>query len=121
MNLTRLLAMSRKEAIQLRRDARSLAMAFLLPVALIIFFGYAISFDVKNIEMAVLDQSHTEASRSLVQSFERSGYFNIISYPASQADVERLLQLGKVKVALVVPPDFYRDLRAGRGAPIQIP
>jgi ABC-2 type transport system permease protein len=120
MSVARLLAIGRKEAIQLRRDPRSLAMAFLLPVALIIFFGYAISFDVKNIEMAVLDDSNTEASRSLIRSFASSGYFDISEYPASYAAVERLLQLGKVKVALVIPPEFYRDLVAGRGARIQI-
>jgi ABC-2 type transport system permease protein len=120
MNLTRLLAMSRKEAIQLRRDPRSLAMAFLLPVALIVFFGYAISFDVKNIEMAVLDESNTESSRSLVRSFASSGYFDIREYPASYSEVGRLLQLGKVKIALVIPPGFYPDLTAGRGAQVQI-
>jgi ABC-2 type transport system permease protein len=120
MNRTRLLAMSRKETIQLRRDPRSLAMAFLLPVALIIIFGYAISFDVKNIEMAVLDESNSEASRLLIESFESSGYFDIREYPNSHGEVSRLLQLGKVKIALVVPPRFYPDLTAGRGAQVQV-
>ncbi len=120
MNLVRLLAMSRKEVIQLRRDSRSLAMAFLLPVVLIVFFGHAISFDVKNIEMAVLDESNTESSRSLIESFESSGYFDIREYPSSHSEVTRLLQLGKVKIALVVPPRFYPDLAAGRRAKVQI-
>jgi ABC-2 type transport system permease protein len=120
MNLSRLLAISRKEAIQLRRDPRSLAMAFLLPVALILIFGYAISFDVKNIEMAVLDENNSESSRSLIEAFESSGYFDIREYPASYTEVDHLLQLGKVKIALVVPPDFSRDLGAGRGAQVQV-
>ena len=94
MNLGRLLAMSRKEAIQLRRDPRSLLMAFMLPVLLILFFGYAISFDVKNIELAVLDQSNTAASRDLVERFESSGYFNIRAYPGRYADIDNLLRRG---------------------------
>lgn len=120
MKLERLIAMSRKEATQLRRDSRSLALAFILPVALIIFFGYAISFDVRNIEMAVFDDSNTTASRLLIESFESSGYFNIKSYPSNQREVTELLQSGKVKAVLVIPPDFQAKLDAGRKAPVQI-
>jgi ABC-2 type transport system permease protein len=120
MNASRLLAMARKEAIQLRRDPRSLIMAFVLPVFLILFFGYAISFDVKNIEMAVLDESGSNASRSLIERFESSGYFDILTYPGSQREIDALLETGKVKVALVIPPGFSRDLGAGRGAPVQM-
>ena len=120
MNLARLLAMSRKEAIQLRRDPRSLLMAFMLPVLLILFFGYAISFDVKNIELAVLDQSNTAPSRDLVERFESSGYFNIMAYPARHADIDDLLRRGQVKLVLVIPPEFARDLAAGRPAQVQI-
>ncbi|HYV96550.1 MAG TPA: hypothetical protein VE967_03750, partial [Gemmatimonadaceae bacterium] len=71
----RLLAVARKEAIQLRRDPRSLAMGFILPAAMILFFGYVISFDVKDIRLAVLDQDGTPKSRELVQAFESSGWF----------------------------------------------
>ena len=120
MNIGRLLAMSRKEAIQLRRDPRSLLMAFMLPVLLILFFGYAISFDVKNIELAVLDQSNTAPSRDLVERFESSGYFDILAYPARYADIDDLLRRGQVKLVLVIPPEFARDLAAGRLAQVQI-
>jgi ABC-2 type transport system permease protein len=120
MNLTRLLAMSRKEAIQLRRDPRSLLMAFMLPVLLILFFGYAISFDVKNIELAVLDQSNTAPSRDLIERFESSGYFNILAYPERYADIDDLLRRGEVKLVLVIPPEFARDLAAGWPAQVQI-
>ena len=120
MNFGRLWAMSRKEAIQLRRDMRSLILAFLLPVALILFFGYAISFDVKNIEMAVLDESGSEVSRSLTEAFASSGYFDIRAYPSSYSEVDQLLESGGIKLALVFRPSFSRDLAAGRDAPVQI-
>ena len=61
MSLTRLRAVARKEALHLRRDARSLVLAFLLPVLLTILFGYAISWDVDDIEIAVLDQDRIES------------------------------------------------------------
>ncbi|MEE9133647.1 MAG: ABC transporter permease [Gemmatimonadota bacterium] len=120
MSLARLLAMARKETIQLRRDTRSLVMAFLLPVFLILIFGYAISFDVKNIEMAVLDESRSEASRDLIERFESSGYFKIVAHPASYGGVDELLQRGVAKLVLIIPPNFSRDLAAGRRAPVQI-
>jgi len=120
MNPARLWAMARKEAIQLRRDPRSLAMAFLLPVALLLFFGYAISYDINNIELAVLDGSNSERSRALVDAFESSGYFDIIERPARYDDADDLLQSGKVRVVLVIPPSFDRDLSAGREAAIQL-
>lgn len=120
MNLSRLLAMARKETIQLRRDPRSLTMAFVLPVLLILFFGYAISMDVKNIEMAVLDESQSSESRALIERFISSGYFEIIAYPESQRQIDHLLEIGKIKVGLIIPVTFSRDLGAGRGAPVQM-
>jgi ABC-2 type transport system permease protein len=112
--------MSRKEAIQLRRDPRSLALAFLLPMALLLFFGYAISFDVKDIKMAVLDQSQTQHSRSLLEAFERSGYFTVVQHMERYGESETLLGRGDVRLVLVIPPRFSQDLSAGRPAPVQL-
>ena len=120
MNLARLLAMSRKEAIQLRRDRRSLMMAFLLPVVMILFFGYAISFDVKDIRMAVVDRSETEHSRSLVEAFQSSGYFDVVEYLDRYQDADERLDAGAVQLVLVIPPTFSRDLSSGRAAPLQL-
>ena len=120
MKLTRLAAVSRKEAIQLRRDPRSLVMAFLLPVALIVFFGYAINFDVKNIAMAVVDLCESERSRGLVQSFTSSGYFRIVVRPERYQDARHLLDQGRVLMVLVIGPDFDRDLAAGNAVPVQV-
>jgi ABC-2 type transport system permease protein len=114
MSPMRLFAISRKETIQLRRDPRSLALAFLLPLALILFFGYAISFDVKNIEMGVLDQSGTGDARRLVQAFVSSGYFTVTERLERPAEADAALGAGRVRLVLVIPPEFSRDLAAGR-------
>jgi ABC-2 type transport system permease protein len=120
MSPKRLWAVSRKEAIQLRRDPRSLALAFLLPLAMLLFFGYAITFDVKNIRLAVLDRSRTEVSRALVQAFESSGYFNVVEHLERYQDGTDRLDAGRADLVLVLPPRFSHDLNAGRAAPVQI-
>lgn len=118
-SLTRLLAVARKETIQLRRDPRSLGMAFVVPAFMIIFFGYVISFDVKDIRVAVLDQDHTQRSRELVQAFSASGRFQVVQHLARYGDIEPLLDRGAVRLALVIPPGFQRDLQTGRAAAVQ--
>ena len=91
MKLGRLIAVARKEVIQIRRDPRSLAMAFLVPAAMIVFFGYIISFDVKDIKIAVTDQDRTEASRELVRAFEAAGRFRVTARPERTSDIAPLL------------------------------
>ncbi len=119
MDRTRLLAIARKETLQLRRDPRSLILAFLLPVALLVFFGYAITWDVDDIRMAVVDQDHTESARRLVDAFRASRRFTVVERPARTGDIGPLLDRGAVRLALVIPPDFAADLGAGRVAKVQ--
>lgn len=112
-NFRRLLAVSRKESIQLRRDVRSLLLAFLLPVILLILFGYAITWDVDDIATAVVDQDRSARSRELVDAFRSSGYFTITAYPERTADIGPLFDRGEVQVALVIPFDFSKKLDGG--------
>ncbi|MBT8488271.1 MAG: ABC transporter permease, partial [Gemmatimonadetes bacterium] len=77
MDIHRLLAVARKEWIQLRRDSRSVILAFVLPLFLLLFFGYAITWDVDDIEIAVLDESRTAESRGVVDALVSSGYFTV--------------------------------------------
>ena len=115
----RLFAMARKETIQLRRDTRSLLLAFLLPALLLVIFGYAITWDVTNIPLAVLDEDGTAASRELVDAFTAPGYFTLVARPSRPADIDRLLIEGRATVALVIPVGFADALVSGRSAPVQ--
>ena len=119
MKFTRLLAMARKEAIQLRRDSRSLILAFLLPVVLLIIFGYAISWDVKNIKTAVLDQDNSQQSRELLDAFRASGYFTFTRRLNATSEIGPLLDGVSTQLVLVIPPDFSAHLNAGRAAELQ--
>lgn len=115
----RLLAVARKEIIQLRRDPRSLGMAFVVPAAMIVFFGYVITFDVKNIKVAVLDQDRSQRSRELVDAFAASDRFHITQHLAAYSEIEPLLDRGAIRIALVIPPGFQKSLAGGELAPVQ--
>ena len=118
-SLHRLWAIARKEVIQLRRDPRSLAMAFGMPAMMILLFGAVISFDVRNIPLAVLDQDRSQASRDLVRAFTSSGYFVQTATLQRDAEVADLLQRGRARIVLVIPPDFAKALGAGGPAEVQ--
>jgi ABC-2 type transport system permease protein len=119
MNWTRLLAVSRKEMLQIRRDARSLYLAFILPLVLLLLFGYAITFDIKDIRLAVLDESRSAASRELVASFESSGYFTVVEYLGRRSEADAVLERGRARLVLVIPPGYAADVATGRPAEVQ--
>ncbi|HEX3128431.1 MAG TPA: ABC transporter permease [Thermoanaerobaculia bacterium] len=109
-SLTRLLAMARKEVLQLRRDTRSLILAFLLPMMLLILFGYAISWDVRNIHIAVLDGDRSAASRELIDAFRSSGYFTIVQNLERPAQIDQLFDRSLAQAVLVIPAGFSSNL-----------
>lgn len=115
----RLLAVARKEIIQLRRDPRSLAMAFVVPAVMVVFFGYIINFDVKDIKLAVVDQDRTVASRELVQAFVGAGRFRVTERPDRPEDIDVLMMRGTIRMALLIPPGFARDLASDHPAAVQ--
>ncbi|HIE11914.1 MAG TPA: ABC transporter permease, partial [Desulfotomaculum sp.] len=119
MSLMRLWAVAKKEALHIRRDRPSLVISFVLPVAMLFLFGYAVTTDVDEIKTAVLDADRTKASRELVTAFSASGYFNVTAYPLSRRDVEKLITGGKVKAAIVIPAGYARSLARGDVAPVQ--
>ena len=119
-SITRLWAIARKEAIQLRRDARSLGLAFVLPLIMLILFGYAITTDVQHITTAIVDRDHTPESRALTAAFAGSSYFTVKYTPATAEGVEQLIDLAKVRVVIVIPERFSVDLKGGRAAPVEL-
>jgi len=115
----RLLALARKESIQLRRDPRSLAMAFVLPVVLVLLFGYAISFDVDHIPLAVHDGDHSVQSRALVDAFRASGSFDLVATLARQGQADEVLTTGRALMVLNIPPGYGAAIVSGEPATVQ--
>ena len=103
---SRISAILQKEFLHILRDPRSLAIVFLLPVMMILLYGYAITFDVTNITTVVYDRDKSLLSRELVKEFEQSGYFTISAYLEDEGEVDAYLNSGEAMVAMLVPPDF---------------
>ena len=120
MNVSRLLAMARKEAIQLRRDRRSMILAFVLPVFLLLFFGYAISWDIRDIKLAVVNEDGGQRSRQLIEALEGSTFFTVSEYLTTRSVIDERLSTGGVSGVLVIPPGFTERLAAHQKAPVQL-
>lgn len=118
--MTRFLAILKKELIQMRRDMMTLAIMVMLPVVQLLLFGFAIHTDVKHQSTVVFDQSLTEESRDLLQSFTASEYFDIKYVVGSYEEVNKYIDMGKAKVGIIIPPDLTKSIRHERATPIQV-
>jgi len=116
----RLLGMIWKEFVQLRRDPMALTLALFIPVVLLFIFGYAINTDVKHLPTVVFDQSRDVETQKLLEAFANSQYFDLRYHARSQAEVRRLIDTGRAKVGIVIPPDFAPRLRGRGGAAVQV-
>ncbi|HUI45392.1 MAG TPA: ABC transporter permease [Nitrospirota bacterium] len=115
----RALAVARKEVYHILRDPTTLGAALLLPVLMVVMFGIAIEFNVKNVALAVSDSDGTQSSRRFLDAFGSSDYF-LIHRVASPHDAVTDVSAEHARAALIIPPRFEKDLFAGRGAEAQI-
>lgn len=106
-SLRRVQAVTRKEVWHIWRDPFTFGMALVLPMILVVIFGIAIDFDVRNARLAVQDQSQSEASRELIRIFSNSGTFRIESATVA-GPLETLLRDEHAKAVLAIPPEFSR-------------
>lgn len=109
-----------KEFTQIRRDPLSLGMLIALPAFLLILFGYALTFDVRNLALGVCDQDQSVASRELIQRFVTTEYFDLKRQVDDPQKLTQLIDHDVVRVGLVIPPGFSERLQAGRPAPVQL-
>ncbi|HOO00030.1 MAG TPA: ABC transporter permease [Syntrophales bacterium] len=119
-SLRKVQAVARKEFYHIIRDYRSLYLAFALPIILILLFGYALSLDVDNITTVVVDHDGSAESRDLARRLDASAYFHVAAYPADTKGAAAWLDAGKASLAVIIPPDWGRNLRADREAPLQV-
>jgi ABC-2 type transport system permease protein len=120
VRLRRIRALTRKEFIQIIRDPRSLSMAILIPVLLLVLFGYALTLDVDNVHLAVWDQDKSQVSFDFIRNFGSSRYFRIIGYYDNYEELSRLIDKNEALMAIVVPEDFSKLIRASEPAPVQL-
>ncbi|KVW97063.1 ABC transporter permease [Thiobacillus denitrificans] len=109
----RLWAIVLKEFVQMRRDRITFAMMVGIPVMQLILFGFAINTDPKRLPTVVFDASQSAYSRSFVASLENSGYFDVLTPPATVAEARQAMAIGEVQFIVSIPPDFFRNLVRG--------
>jgi ABC-2 type transport system permease protein len=120
VNARKVQAIARKEYYHLIRDFRSLYLAFVIPLLLILLFGYALSLDVEHIPTAVVDFDRTPDSRDFIQRLDASVYFDVVAHPPSSAALTDLLDRNRVILGIVIPPGWSADLKADRTSPLQV-
>lgn len=114
--MRRLLALTWKELLQIRRDSLTMRMIVAVPVMQLIIFGYAINYDVKHLTTVVLDESRSYESRELVAKMEATGYFDVIGRVDSYQQLEQSIDSAKAVVGLVLDRDFGKDRHRGASA-----
>lgn len=117
--LKRITAIVKKEVRQLKRDVRLLAVIFSFPVLLLIMFGYAVNFDVKNVKIVVYNQDRSELSRDFINTLNSSEYFNIVGFINNDSEVNRYLDQKIAQCVVVIPKDFSRKINLNQSTSIQ--
>lgn len=110
---SRLTSIIRKEFIQILRDPRTLVMIIVIPIMQLFLLGYSATNDVRNVPLAVLDQSKSAESRALLDSYKAADYFKIAYTVQSEAEIENLIARGDARAAVIIPPDYVQRLSEG--------
>jgi ABC-2 type transport system permease protein len=118
--MNRILAIARKEFIHITRDRRLLATILLMPLIQLFLFSYALSFNVKNIPTAVLDQDNSAYSRQYVSALEQSNYFQVTQRLTSMSQVNGVFTEDQAPVVVVISPTFGSNIAAGRLGAVQV-
>lgn len=109
-----------KESLQVLRDPKMRGVIFVMPLIQVMVFGYAVTTDVRDVPVAVVDFDRSVASRELLSRFSASGYFRFVSRTRNVGDADLLLDKGKVGAIFRIDHGFEEDLRAGRTATLQV-
>jgi ABC-2 type transport system permease protein len=113
-------AMARKETLHVLRDPWSLGLAVVIPMILLVLFGYALTLDVDRVPLVIWDQSGTATSRELISHFTGSRYFAVYAYITNYHELDRAIDSRSALAGLVIPRDFAQRLGAGSNAPVQL-
>jgi ABC-2 type transport system permease protein len=108
--MRRFRALIKKEMIYMLRNPRTLVFIFLMPILQLVLLGYANNTEIRNMPTVVFNQDNSIASRVLLDLFNSTDYFSFDYAVYSQAEVSQLIDSGKVKVGIVIPPDYGRNL-----------
>ena len=114
----RLFSLIRKEFIQIVRDPRTLILTFLMPVVQLMLLGFAATNDVRNVPLAVFDQDRSAASRALLDAYRAADYFRVDFDVADEDELRALIDRGKARAGMIIPPDYGEKLAGGQTASV---
>jgi len=118
--VTRVLAVARKEFIHISRDWRMIVAVLVLPLAQLLLFAYAISFDVRNVPTVTLDLDKSVASRAYLDAYSKSGFFDVQGAVADLAGIDDAFNRSQARVAIVVQRGYGDALAAGRTGSVSV-
>lgn len=116
----RFMAVLKKEFIHIRRDRASLVMAIAMPLGMLLLFGYAVNTDVEHLPTVVWDQSRTTDSRDFINSVRNTQYLDPDDFVEGYAQIEGYLDSGQARAAVIIPPDFGKNLAGDKQADVQV-
>ncbi len=119
MNIHRMRAIAEKEMIHITRDPRSLFMAIVIPLLMLFLFGYALTLDVDNVPLAVLDMDGSQMSQRFIDRFAKSRYFSLRLVVGNYRELQSSIDEGRCLMGLVIPQDFSGRIRSGRTVSVQ--
>lgn len=117
---SRIIPIIHKEFIHIIRDPRSLLIIILMPILMILLYGYAFNIDLKNIKTGVIDYSRSRVSRQLIEKLSNSGYFTIVDYYDSMEQLENMIKSRLIRLALIIPEDFDESVQKNFLSNVQV-
>ena len=119
MRWHRLVAVIRKEMLQIRRDLPSLLITVAMPLLLMLAFGYGVRFDIQNIPVYVYDREGSQQSQDFLKHFQASEYFHVVKTVDNYASLIQALDAGACRLAVVIPVNFSEQLHTGGPVSVQ--
>lgn len=118
--MTTLLALLRKEFIQIVRNRAILVIMIAMPIVQLLILAHAATFELRSVEMVVVDQDRSAESRRLVQSFTAGGFFKLVGSSDQVDTALEYIESGSAMFVLVIPPDLDETVKSGKSAKLQM-
>jgi ABC-2 type transport system permease protein len=119
MKASRMIGFARKEGLEIIRDPVTVFISLLMPLVMLFLFGFALSFDVEEAPIMIVDHDKSAASRALSAQFLNTPYFHLAGAPESDRSAEHALMEGRARAVLSIPPGLSRRLARGENAPVE--
>ncbi|MBN2143619.1 MAG: ABC transporter permease [Candidatus Aureabacteria bacterium] len=118
--MKKIIFLIQKELLQVSRDRNMLRIIFVIPLVQLLILGYAITTDVKNLDLILCDFDHSNLSRDLMNHFSYTEYFHIVPFSGKNGEIEKKIRAGRALIALVIPDQFGKEIEKGSVPEIQI-